>query len=103
VKLEEKIFIFLHNSVKDISNFVHNTIRGAFEYSGQKCSATSRVYVPKSLWSKIKDLLVSEIKKLKVGQSDDPTSFLSAVIDENAFSDITGFIDRAKKIKIVNF
>jgi 1-pyrroline-5-carboxylate dehydrogenase len=55
------------------------------------------VYVPKSKWSEVKNLLVSEIKKLKLGQSDDPTSFLSAVIDENAFNDITGFIDRAKK------
>jgi len=98
-----KNFHFLHNSVTNVTSFVMNTIRGAFEYSGQKCSATSRVYVPKSLWPQVKDMMVSEIKKLKVGQSDDPTSFFSSVIDESAFNDITGFIDRAKKNSDCNF
>ena len=53
--------------------------------------------MPKSKWPLIKEMLVREVKKLKVGQCDDPTSFLSSVIDESAFKDITGFIDRAKK------
>jgi 1-pyrroline-5-carboxylate dehydrogenase len=48
-------------------------------------------------------MFLQELKSIKVGQSDDPTSFLSAVIDENAFKDITGFIDRAKNNKTNNF
>ena len=93
-----KNYHLMHPSA-DLNNFVFNTIRGSFEYSGQKCSATSRAYVPKSKWEQVKSLLISETKKLKVGQCDDPKSFLSSVIDEISFNKISGFIDRAKKDK----
>lgn len=91
-----KNFHLLHAS-GEVENFVHQTLRGAFEYSGQKCSATSRAYVPKSLWPQVKELLLQEAPKLKVGQPNDPTSFTSSVISDKAFQKISGFIDRARQ------
>jgi 1-pyrroline-5-carboxylate dehydrogenase len=94
-----KNYHFVHSSA-DINTVVNNTIRGAFEYQGQKCSASSRAYFPASLWNNgLKDKLLEEMKYVKVGQPNDPTSFMSAVIDEQAFDRITGFIDRAKNNK----
>lgn len=86
----------MHSS-GEVANFVHQTLRGAFEFSGQKCSATSRAYVPKSLWPQIRELMVHEAKQLKVGQPNDPTSFTSSVISERSFKTIAGFIDRARQ------
>jgi 1-pyrroline-5-carboxylate dehydrogenase len=91
-----KNFILLHPS-SNLESAINNIIRGAFEYSGQKCSATARAYIPKSVWQKIKDPLLKEVAKLKTGLPDDPSSFLSSVIDETAFNNISGFIERAKK------
>lgn len=71
-------------------------LRGAFEYQGQKCSAASRAYVPRSVWGAIKDDLVSEISKIKMGDARDFTNFMTAVIDQRAFDKISGYIDRAK-------
>lgn len=93
-----KNFHLLHSS-GNVPNFVYHTIRGAFEYSGQKCSATSRAYIPRSLWPEVKQLLVQEMCKIKVGQPNDPTSFLSSVIDRRAYDKITGFIERARANK----
>lgn len=71
--------------------------RGAFEYSGQKCSAASRAYLPKSLWdTDFKDQLVAEIEALTVGDVEDFGNFTSAVIDDRAFAKLSGAIDRAK-------
>ncbi|KAL9643561.1 hypothetical protein ABK040_010174 [Willaertia magna] len=96
-----KNFSLLHpdycNSERDFDNYITQTIRGAFEYSGQKCSATSRCYVPKSKWSQVRERLVEEVRKLKIGQPNDTTSFSSCVIDEKAFDRIAGYIDRAKQ------
>ena len=75
---------------------VASTIRSAFEYQGQKCSACSRVYVPESLWSEVKEGLIETQKSLKVGAATDPESFMSAVIDKKAFQRISGYIDHAK-------
>jgi len=71
-------------------------IRGAFEYQGQKCSAASRAYIPSEVWSSISEKLCSEISKIKMGDANDFSNFMTAVIDQRAFDKITGYIDRAK-------
>jgi len=93
-----KDFIFAHNSA-DVDALVVAAIRGAFEYQGQKCSAASRMYIPKSIWSEFKEKYVSEIKKIKMGDVEDFTNFMSAVIDKNAFDSITNYITFAKDSK----
>ncbi len=90
-----KNFIFVHPSA-DIENVVNNTIRGAFEYQGQKCSAASRMYVPKSLWKQIKSKLVEKTEEIKMGDVCNPENFINAVIDDKAFNSISKFIDFAK-------
>lgn len=91
-----KDFIFAHNSA-DVDAMVVAAIRGAYEYQGQKCSAASRMYVPQSIWDEFKDKLVKEVKNVKVGDVEDFTNFMGAVIDKSAFDDITSYIDHAKK------
>lgn len=71
--------------------------RGAFEYQGQKCSAASRAYLPKSLWPEIKELLIKDIKSMKMGSTEDTSNFVSAVIHEGSFDKLAGYIDAAKK------
>lgn len=83
----------IHNSA-DIKNAALQTIRGAFEYNGQKCSATSRAYIPKSKLSEFKDILKSEISKIKVGDVTDPTNFITAVINEASFDKISSYISK---------
>ena len=75
-----KNYHFIHPSA-NLINAVNCTIRSAFEYSGQKCSACSRLYVPASLWPEFKERLLTELKDVKVGSPLDPASFTSAVID----------------------
>lgn len=83
----------------DVETVVNCTIRGAFEYSGQKCSATSRMYIPESLWPEIRDRMVAITKELKVGPGEDFTSFLSAVIDAKSFENIKSYLDFAHSSK----
>uniref|UniRef100_A0A1B6DE11 Multifunctional fusion protein n=1 Tax=Clastoptera arizonana TaxID=38151 RepID=A0A1B6DE11_9HEMI len=90
-----KNYHFVHPSA-DVTTVVNATIRAAFEYCGQKCSACSRMYVPESLWPKIKDGLLEERSKVKVGDVTKYDSFMSAVIDERAFNRIKSYIDQAK-------
>ncbi|HUW17883.1 MAG TPA: L-glutamate gamma-semialdehyde dehydrogenase [Sedimentisphaerales bacterium] len=90
-----KNFIFVHASA-DIDVLVAATVRGAFEYQGQKCSAASRMYVPDSMWPRLKDRLLSEIREVKMGDVTDFRNFMGAVIDEKAFETITGYIEYAK-------
>jgi len=90
-----KDFHFAHKSA-DVDNFVNNTLRAAFEYQGQKCSACSRAYVPDNLWPEIKEKLVREVNKITIGQPDDFSTFFSAVIDKNSFNNIKGYIEHAK-------
>ncbi len=90
-----KDFIFVHTS-SDIDALNTAIIRGAFEYQGQKCSAASRAYIPKSIWLKLKDKLLSTISELKMGDVEDFTNFVNAVIDKNAFDSITSYINFAK-------
>ena len=88
-----KDFIWAHPSA-DSEEVLHNIIRGAFEYQGQKCSAASRVYLPQSLWNRIKDSLKKEVEQIKVGAPDDTSCFVNAVIHERSFDRISGYIDR---------
>jgi len=93
-----KDFVFAHNSA-DIRKLVVALVRGAFEYQGQKCSAASRAYIPKSIWNKTWEIMDSELKKLKMGGVEDFTNLINAVIDESAFETITEYIDYAKASK----
>ncbi len=91
-----KDFIFAHKAA-DVDAMVVAAIRGAFEYQGQKCSAASRMYIPKSIWPEFKEKYVAEVKNVKVGDVEDFTNFMGAVIDKAAFKSITEYIDFAKK------
>ncbi len=90
-----KNYHFVHPSA-DVETVVSCTIRSAFEYCGQKCSACSRAYFPASLWTQIKEGLIRERNKLKVGDVCDFKSFMGAVIDEKAFNRIKSYIEHAK-------
>ena len=90
-----KDFILAHQSAhpKQVATGI---IRGAFEFQGQKCSAASRAYLPKSLWSDIKRYLLEDLKSIKMGSPEDLSNFVTAVIHEGAFDKITGYIENAK-------
>lgn len=90
-----KDFVFAHESA-DVDQLVTALVRGSFEYQGQKCSASSRAYVPKSLWSDLKAKLVAITEELKMGDIEDFTNFVGAVIDEKSFQKIKSYIDGAK-------
>lgn len=90
-----KNYHFVHPSA-DVQTVVNGTIRSAFEYCGQKCSACSRMYVPESLWPKIKEGLITKQGQLKIGDPTDVSNFASAVIDDKAFKRIKGYIEHAK-------
>jgi len=91
-----KDFIFAHESA-DVDALVIAALRGAFEFQGQKCSAASRMYIPKSIWSEFKSKYVEEVGKIRIGDPEDFTNFMSAVIDKAAFRSITGYIDFARE------
>ncbi len=90
-----KDFIFAHKTA-DSDALTTAIIRGAFEYQGQKCSAASRAYIPRSIWSYLKDNLISAVRRIRMGSPEDFTNFMCAVIDRAAFSTITNYIDYAK-------
>ena len=90
-----KDFIFVHSSA-DPEEVVANTLRGAFEYQGQKCSAASRLYVPESLWPTIQQRMLEELPKLKVGPVEDLSVFMGAIITQDAYEKIVGYIEHAK-------
>uniref|UniRef100_A0A183TNT1 L-glutamate gamma-semialdehyde dehydrogenase n=1 Tax=Schistocephalus solidus TaxID=70667 RepID=A0A183TNT1_SCHSO len=90
-----KNYHFVHPSA-NTADVALATLRSAFEYTGQKCSACSRLYVPASLWPKIRDMLVELMSKVKVGSPLEKDTFTSAVIDSNAFKKISGYIEYAK-------
>lgn len=90
-----KDFIFAHESC-DREALKCAMIRGAYEYQGQKCSAASRSYIPRSVWNAIKDDLVSQIKGIKMGPAEDFSNLVNAVIDKGAYATIKGYIDFAK-------
>jgi 1-pyrroline-5-carboxylate dehydrogenase len=90
-----KDFVVAHASA-DPDALVPALVRGAFEYSGQKCSAASRAYLPRSIWTRIKDDLVARTEALAVGDVRDFANFTSSVIDERAFDKLSGAIERAR-------
>jgi 1-pyrroline-5-carboxylate dehydrogenase len=89
-----KNFHLIHPSA-DIENAVIQTVRGAFEYQGQKCSATSRLYVPNSVWPQFKERLIAETKALSFGDPKDHKNFVGPVIHEASFNKLSGIIDAA--------
>ena len=90
-----KDFIIAHKSAnpKQISTAI---VRGAFEFQGQKCSAASRAYIPKNLWSEVKQLVIADVKSFKMGSPADMTNFITAVIHEGSFDKLAKYIDQAK-------
>ncbi len=91
-----KDFIFAHSSA-NIKALAVATLRGAFEYQGQKCSAASRMYIPKSIWSEFKEIYTAEVAKIKMGDVTDFTNFMGAVIDKAAYESITSYIKMAEE------
>jgi 1-pyrroline-5-carboxylate dehydrogenase len=90
-----KNFVVAHSSA-DIKALGTALIRGAFEYQGQKCSAVSRSYIPKSIWSDLKDFMGSQLETVTIGDVEDFSNFMNAVIDRDSFSKITGYIEYIK-------
>jgi 1-pyrroline-5-carboxylate dehydrogenase len=93
-----KDFIVAHPSA-DAKVVSTALARGAFEFQGQKCSAASRSYIPKSLWPKVKDFLVEDVKSFKMGSPEDMRNFITAVIHEGSFNKLAKYIDQAKAAK----
>jgi 1-pyrroline-5-carboxylate dehydrogenase len=91
-----KDFILVHPSA-DVKAAATGIVRGAFEYQGQKCSAASRTYIPKSLWPTIKDLILTDVASFKMGGTEDFSNFINAVIDEKSFDKLAKYIDQAKQ------
>lgn len=91
-----KDFIVAHESAnpKEVATAI---IRGSFEFQGQKCSAASRAYIPKSIWSEVKEYVIEDLKSIKVGTPENFSNFVNAVIDEKAFDKIANYIDNAKR------
>ncbi|HLU86347.1 MAG TPA: aldehyde dehydrogenase family protein, partial [Taishania sp.] len=90
-----KDFVMVHNSA-NAAQVATALSRGAFEYQGQKCSAASRAYIPQSLWSDVKTILVDQIKSMKMGSPEDTSNFINAVIDKKAFGKISEYIEYIK-------
>jgi 1-pyrroline-5-carboxylate dehydrogenase len=91
-----KDFIIAHPSA-DMHALAVAMVRGGFEYQGQKCSAASRIYVPKSIAPKVKELVISMMKQIKVGDVRDFRNFMGAVIDQKAFDRISAYLADARK------
>ncbi|HTX83368.1 MAG TPA: L-glutamate gamma-semialdehyde dehydrogenase [Streptosporangiaceae bacterium] len=92
-----KDFVIAHPSA-DPEVLVTALVRGAFEYQGQKCSAASRAYVPRSVWNKVKDDLIGTTETLTMGDvSADLSLFMGAVIDGRSFSRLTDVLGRARE------
>ncbi|MEA1872979.1 MAG: L-glutamate gamma-semialdehyde dehydrogenase [Bacteroidota bacterium] len=93
-----KDFIFVHNSA-NTNEVVTAAVRGSFEYQGQKCSAASRMYVPKSMWADVKENMGKMLAEIKTGCVTDFTNFHNAVIDGSSFDNIMRYINKAKESK----
>ena len=90
-----KDFIIAHASA-DVEALAVAMVRGAFEYQGQKCSAASRVYVPKSIWAGVRDRAIAMINEIKVGDPCDFRNFMGAVIDKKSFDKISQYIEHGR-------
>jgi 1-pyrroline-5-carboxylate dehydrogenase len=91
-----KDFLIAHPSA-DPQAFAVAVARGAFEYQGQKCSAASRIYVPKSLWNDVRDRVTAMMSDMRMGDVQDFRNFVGAVIDKKAFGKISEYIADARK------
>lgn len=89
-----KNYIIAHNTanVEELSTAL---LEGSFEYQGQKCSASSRAYIPRSLWAELKENLLEKVSKVRIGDVGDFTNFMSAVIDKKSFDNINNYIEYA--------
>lgn len=90
-----KDFVLAHASA-DVDALAAALVRGAFEYQGQKCSAASRAYIPSSLWPQVKQRVLDLLAGVRMGDVQDFSNFMGAVIDRKAFNRIKGYIDAAK-------
>ena len=90
-----KDFCIAHESA-NIDGLVTAMVRGAFEFQGQKCSALSRAYIPSTIWDEVKTKYILEVNTIKMGDPEDFTHFMNAVIDKTAFESISKYIDYAK-------
>tara|TARA_R110002050_G_scaffold281956_1_gene429607 strand:- start:17522 stop:19150 length:1629 start_codon:yes stop_codon:yes gene_type:complete len=90
-----KDFIVAHKSAnpKQVATAI---VRGAFEFQGQKCSAASRAYIPKSIWNDVKNYVIEDVKSFKIGSPEDMSNFITAVIHEGSFDKLAKYIDQAK-------
>ncbi|MDY3337687.1 L-glutamate gamma-semialdehyde dehydrogenase [Riemerella anatipestifer] len=91
-----KDFVVAHPSA-NVEAVATALVRGAFEYQGQKCSAASRAYIPKSIWNDVKAVMEAQLSTVKVGSPEDPSNFVNAVIDKNSFEKCKGYIERANQ------
>jgi 1-pyrroline-5-carboxylate dehydrogenase len=90
-----KDFVVAHPSA-DLDVLRVALIRGAFEYQGQKCSAASRAYIPRSVWSRLRDQLVEEVEGITMGDVTDFRNFMGAVIDDRSFAKLSGVLERVR-------
>ncbi|NUT94883.1 MAG: aldehyde dehydrogenase family protein, partial [Saccharothrix sp.] len=90
-----KDFVLAHPSA-DVDVLRTALVRGAFEYQGQKCSAASRAYVPRSVWNRLKDDFLAEVESLTMGDVTDFSNFLGAVIDRRSFDKLSGVLNAAR-------
>ncbi|WP_309613741.1 L-glutamate gamma-semialdehyde dehydrogenase [Flavobacterium sp.] len=90
-----KDFVLAHPSA-NVKQVVTGITRGAFEFQGQKCSAASRAYIPKSLWPAVSAQLITDVKSMKMGSPEDFGNFITAVIHEGSFDKLAKAIDQAK-------
>ena len=93
-----KDFIIAHPSA-NVKQVVTGIVRGGFEFQGQKCSAASRVYLPKSMWPAAKAQLEADVNSMKMGSPEDMSNFFTAVIHEGSFNKLASYIDQAKEDK----
>ncbi|MEE2749820.1 MAG: aldehyde dehydrogenase family protein, partial [Myxococcota bacterium] len=91
-----KDFILAHSSA-DVDALAVAIARGSFEYQGQKCSASSRIYIPSDIWPAVKERLLAIVSELKMGDVRDFSSFLGAVIDRKAWNKISGYIAEGRE------
>ena len=91
-----KDFIVAHVSAEPDA-LITAILRGGYEYQGQKCSAVSRVYIPDTLWKRIKDDLIGNINSISMGDVSDFRNFVGAVIDRPAFKKLTGYLDEVRR------
>ena len=91
-----KDFIVAHASA-DVEALAVAIVRGGYEYQGQKCSAASRIYVPDSIWPRLRERTLEMMAEIKVGDPADFRNFMGAVIDRKAYDKITGYIKHAQQ------